>query len=109
MSNQHSHDQKRPSETGTETHPRHRERIVLRSYPKIVLLYPTLIAAILAAVGSSFAEDSFRWGLMFLLVLFLNLIVLAFDFPRTTSFTLTAVIVAIVCGSLWVNSRFFQF
>ncbi len=92
------------AKSGVDTS-RRREKIVLRSFPKIILLYPTLFAAILAAVGSTFADAvPVRWGLIFLITMFLNLVVLSFDFPRTTSFTLVAVIVAIVCGALWVNT-----
>ena len=99
--------------TSTEAAPRRRDRIILRSYPKIILLYPTLIAAILAALFSPSSEPAenggFRWGLTFLVIMCLNLIVLSFDFPRTTSFTLVSVIAAIVCGSLWVNSQYYHF
>ena len=101
MTNQSKHGDATPHTDSS----RRREKIVLRSYPKIILLYPTLIAAILAAVGSTFSDAlPVRWGLIFLITMFLNLIVLSFDFPRTTSFTLVAVIVAIVCGALWINT-----
>jgi hypothetical protein len=78
------------------------EKVVLRSYPKIVLLYPTFCAAVIAALGH-YTTLAFRWDLFFLIVLGLNLIVLSFDFPRTTSFTFGAVIIAIVFGALWLN------
>ncbi len=78
------------------------EKVVLRSYPKIVLLYPTFVAAVIAAMGH-YTSLSFRWDLFFLIVIGLNLIVLAFDFPRTTSFTFAAVIIAIILGALWLN------
>lgn len=97
------------STTGSEAATKRREKIFIRSYPKIVLLYPTMIAAILAAVGTSFGDAiPIRWTLMFLIVTCLNLIVLSFDFPRTTSFTLVAFIIAVICGSLWINS-FYEF
>ena len=90
---------------------RHRpETVLLRSYPKVVLLYPTWIAAILAAIFLSFLGDradeiarEYRIGSWFLVVVGLNLVVLSFDFPRTTSLTLVFCIVAVVFGALWLN------
>lgn len=82
-----------------------RDKVVLRSYPKIILLYPTVVAAVVSAIGTTFGDAiPIRWTLIFLVVMCLNLIVLSFDFPRTTSFTLFAVIFAVICGSLWINS-----
>src|SRR5215218_8907962 len=64
------------------------KRIFLVSYPKIVFLYPTLITALVAGVYMLFAhndmtrEDTRVVGLIFLMMLGVNMIVLAFDFPR---------------------------
>lgn len=72
-------------------------KIFLVPYPKIVFLYPTFLTALVAAIYMS----AFHWGLeapqdtgpivvaeIFLGVLAINLVILAFDFPRTTSLTL---------------------
>ena len=86
-------------------------KVTVRSYPKIVLMYPTLIAALAAGVLSNFwgetaeGEPISTWSLIFLMVCGLNLIVLSFDFPRTTSLTLVFLIIAIVCLGLWLNSQ----
>ncbi len=105
--------------------------IYLVSYPKIVFLYPTMIAALIAGIYMSFVPapepaappaaaaeqgrateapavasagepraDVYIVGSAFLLVFSLNLIVFAFDFPRTTSLTLFFFIAASVMGVL---------
>ncbi|MEX2286296.1 MAG: hypothetical protein WD648_04345 [Planctomycetaceae bacterium] len=77
------------------------KRIFLVSYPKIVFLYPTLIAALLAGIYMAIAgpdlerNDTRIVNLIFLMVLGLNLVVLSFDFPRTTSLTLFFALAAI--------------
>jgi hypothetical protein len=93
----------RPLSVSRSTRP---DRIVLRSYPKIILLYPTWIMAVVAAILTRLDGDSFpHLGLWFLVVMVLNLIVLSFEFPRTTSFTLVFLIIAVIFGSLWINAR----
>lgn len=76
--------------------------IILISYPKVVLLYPTFLGAILAGLlikvipeGSPLL-DSVGWS--FLWLFGLNLVVLAFDFPRTTSLTLFFLLMAAAFG-----------
>lgn len=108
--------------------------IFLVSYPKVIFLYPTMLAALLAGIYMAAAPvlrdgppvpaavaaeegaaaqpqaakieidqgrtDVHIVGAAFLLVVALNLIVFAFEFPRTTSLTLffgiTAVVLAIL-------------
>jgi hypothetical protein len=74
--------------------------IYLVSYPKIVMLYPTFLAAIVAGIVTSIIheENSSNVGLIFLGLFSINLVVLAFDFPRTTSLTMFFLITAIVLG-----------
>jgi hypothetical protein len=76
--------------------------IYLVSYPKIVLLYPTFIAALAAGFVGEFAAEG-SWlvqslGWIFLWVFATNIVVLAFDFPRTTSLTLFFLLVAAAFG-----------
>ncbi len=78
------------SATGNDPELRH---IFLVSYPKIVFLYPTFVMALIAAIymsftGSEQTPTAERVTLFFLAVFALNLVVLAFDFPRTTSLAL---------------------
>jgi hypothetical protein len=108
--------------------------IFLVSYPKVIFLYPTMLAALIAGIYMAAAPvlreeqppaavaaaeastpapgepakieadrgrtDVHIVGAAFLLVVALNLIVFAFEFPRTTSLTLffgiTAVVLAIL-------------
>ena len=86
---------KSPSEQGPE-------RIFLVSYPKIVFLYPTFLAALAAGIYMAAASPEGAWrhtvALIFLVIFSLNLIVLSFDFPRGTSLTLFFFCVAVGIG-----------
>lgn len=83
-----------------------KERIIIRTFPKIVFLYPTMILAFLCAIFmEAGVGEASNWGLAFLCVLTFNLIVLAFDFPRTASLTLVFSIAAIVLGVILINQR----
>jgi hypothetical protein len=76
--------------------------IYLISYPKIILLYPTffmaLIAAIITKVYSEESSAAIMAGWTFLWIFALNIVVLAFDFPRTTSLTLFFLLMAAGLG-----------
>lgn len=108
------------------------QSIILVPYPKIILLYPTFIMAIVAGCYMSFfapssdvaaspvaaaaaiepaegagaqstpglsqAKPGSSVALIFLAIFGLNLVVYAFDFPRTTSLTLFFLAVAIGLG-----------
>ncbi|QDT54066.1 hypothetical protein Pan44_20930 [Caulifigura coniformis] len=81
----------------------HEDRVILVPLPKIVFLWPTLVVAILAGIYMSFkhepgAEGPVIAAVAFLSMLALNLIVLSFDFPRTTSLTVFFIIVAVFLG-----------
>lgn len=101
-----------PSETSTSPPPAkssEQQSIVLVSFPKIVFLYPSFIASLVAAIYMSFQEPTLdpvkhqgavMTSFVFLLILAVNLVVLGFDFPRTTSITLFFVGAAIVLGLL---------
>jgi hypothetical protein len=83
------------------------KKIYLISYPKIVFLYPTFFAALIAGLliyfGGEVDVHHSRSGevatLIFLCVLTLNLCVVTFDFPRTTSLTLFFFIAMLVMGA----------
>jgi hypothetical protein len=83
------------------------ERIILISYPKIVFLYPVFVFSIVAGIWMSFLKpldaqqpnpQAVFLATLFLGLLAVNLVVLGFDFPRTTSLTLFFFIAAIVLG-----------
>jgi len=80
--------------------------IYLISYPKIVYLYPTFLAALVAGIfmaikGNPSGEASHATeivALIFLGITGINLVVIAFDFPRATSLTLFFLGAAIILG-----------
>jgi len=81
-------------------------RVILVSYPKIVFLYPIFLASIVAACCHAFFPATLdpAYGpaavvsTIFLILLAGNMMILAFDFPRTTSLTLFFFVVALVLG-----------
>jgi hypothetical protein len=77
--------------------------IYLVAYPKVVLLYPTFLAALAAGIymavtGGKNQSGAEVTGLIFLGVFALNLVVLSFDFPRTVSLTLFFLIFGVAMG-----------
>lgn len=80
--------------------------VLLVSYPKIVFLYPMFLASVVAAICMSFCDktlDPTNKAAAVIAVLFLgisavNLVILGFDFPRTTSLTLFFFAAALVMG-----------
>lgn len=87
------------------------QSVFLVSYPKIVFLYPTVIASVFGAIFMWFNNYDASMpqaaipGRIFLLVLMVNLVVISFDFPRTTSLTWFFAVVALMVG-LWTFFRF---
>jgi hypothetical protein len=82
------------------------ERIVIRTYPKVIFLYPTMIMAFICAIFVSADVGNVNaWGSAFLIVMGFNLCVLAFDFPRTASLTLVFSVVAIILAAVLINQR----
>jgi hypothetical protein len=80
------------------------ESVTLVSYPKIIFLWPSWLIALAAAIFLSVVGDEgnsvvvVTWT--FLIVLGINLVVLGFDFPRTTSLTLFFLNVAAVLAAV---------
>jgi len=87
------------------------ERIYLVPYPKIVFLYPAFVASLIAAIWLSFMSQpldetnatAVTISTLFLGILAVNLVILAFDFPRTTSLTLFFFFAAAVLGVVLVG------
>jgi uncharacterized membrane protein YeaQ/YmgE (transglycosylase-associated protein family) len=82
------------------------QRVLLVPYPKVVFLYPTFLAAVAAALcAGSFARPldpgnraAAVVATVFLGLMAVNLVILAFDFPRTTSLTLFFFVAAVIMG-----------
>lgn len=87
-------------------HKPHPKSIKLVPLPKIVFFYPTLFISAFAWIWMAFVADGLEArsaqviGVLFLSVFAINIVVLAFDFPRTTSLTWFAVIAAVVMGAV---------
>ncbi|MFG0333008.1 MAG: hypothetical protein ACF8TS_06550 [Maioricimonas sp. JB049] len=99
-----------PTERAAPT-PKQVDSVILRSYPKIVFLWPSFIVSLVAGIFMLFAGAAENTGTVvvswtFLIVLSVNLVVLSFDFPRATSLTLFFVCVAVVLGAVLVIINF---
>ncbi|MGZ0173482.1 MAG: hypothetical protein ACKVHE_28505 [Planctomycetales bacterium] len=96
-----------PTEALEDKLPPNAKAIYLVAYPKIVFLYPTFFMALLAGFVMMFSgnteAEAGRTGevvtLVFLGVLSLNLCVVTFDFPRTTSLTLFFFVAMLIMGA----------
>jgi hypothetical protein len=93
--------------SGPDTH----TRIYLVPHPKIVFLYPSLIVALIAGSYAYLTKNVEGRGehvlsLIFLVVLGINLSVIAFDFPRTTSLTVFFALLAIAIGAWFFFTEF---
>lgn len=87
----------------TATEPR---AVKIWSWPKVIFLYPTLGASLVAAIGSSvWAGGGSFWGLLFLGVFGLNLVVMAFDFPRTASLNLLLGAAVLLLAAILINQQ----
>lgn len=81
-------------------------RIILVPYPKIIFLYPVFLASIVIAIYLSLSKQPLdasnttaaAINAIFLAILAINVVVLAFDFPRTTSLTLFFFAAAVAMG-----------
>ena len=83
------------------------QTIIIRSWPKLIFLWPTAMLAFLVGIGTIYMpgwQDAM--GATFLICLALNMMVLCFDFPRSTSLTLFITIAAIVLGLVLLNQHF---
>jgi hypothetical protein len=84
------------------------EKIIIRTWPKLIFLWPTAALALLAGCLQSFGFAS-SWanllGTTFLLCFAFNLIVLAFDFPRSTSLTVFIAVVSVLLGVVLLNQQ----
>jgi hypothetical protein len=91
------------------------ESIIVRSYPKVIILYPTVLFALLFAVTQVLlptlgfdAEQAkpFRYlcGATFMAIFALNLFVMSFDFPRMAAITMVLAIFVIFLGLTLLNT-----
>jgi hypothetical protein len=75
----------------------HRDHIIVRPLPKFVLMYPTLLIALVSGLLLHWnMADPRLWTLIFLATFFLNSLVLTFDFDRVTSIAITLFVVVVL-------------
>lgn len=88
MAEESTEEDKKNPNPGANSNP-----VYLVSYPNIVFLYPTVIAALFGAIfmlwNGNQTDQAYALipARIFLVVLMVNLVVISFDFPRTTSLT----------------------
>ena len=81
--------------------------IVIRSWPKMFFLYPSVVVAICMAIAQASTEGLDKlWGGIFLVTWIINLMVLTFEFPRTTSLTAAVSIGFGILLVILLNQRF---
>ena len=63
--------------------------VKLRSFPKIIFLWPLLLTSAILWIIQAFAKEPLQWlGIFWLMVLFCNLFVIAFDFSSAKLYQL---------------------
>ena len=71
--------------------------IYLRSYPKVIFLYPLLIVSFVFWIAQYFIPYNVAWmGNVWLIVLFVNIFIMAFDFSSAKFFVLVMVVVVVL-------------
>lgn len=87
------------------------ERVVIRSYPKVVVYYPTMIVAFLCAIWTFLAQDSGDFnstpvipGRVFILVFFFNTLTIAFDFTRIVFIAMVLAFALLITGFFLMES-----
>jgi hypothetical protein len=84
-------------------------KIIVRRWPSLIFLWPAALAALAAGLALSFFPElaaSRTWGGIFLVVYALNLLVITFDFPRSTSLTLLFGGIALLWLLVELNRRY---
>ena len=86
------------------------DKVVLRAWPKMLFLWPSGLLALAAGVGTYMTADTTNlwefWGSLFLTIFALNLMIVTFEFPRSTSLTLVLACVALTWILVEINRRY---
>ncbi len=84
--------------------------VKIRSWPSMLFMWPSMLMSLMAGlVTYTLAETSSAhelWGSLYLIVFALNLIVVTFDSPRSTSLTLLFAAVALAWLFVELNRRY---
>src|SRR5438128_1337239 len=88
----------------------HDERVVIHPYPKIIFYFPTIVTAFICGILASIFPDDVKTleviAAVFMVVFFLNTIIVAFEFPRMTAVAFILLLVSITFGLLLLNQYF---
>ena len=77
--------------------PKYPSEIYLRSYPKVIFFWPLLLISFFWWIFQSFADDPIAWlGTAWMIVFFVNLFIIAFDFSSTKFFVMVLAIVIVL-------------
>lgn len=86
------------------------DKVVLRAWPKMLFLWPAALLALAAGIGTYMTMDTNNlwefWGSLFLTIFALNLMIVTFEFPRSTSLTLVLACVALAWILVEINRRY---
>lgn len=86
------------------------DKVVLRAWPKMLFIWPSAFIALAAGIGTYLTADTTNlwefWGSLFLTVFALNLMIVTFEFPRSTSLTLILACVALAWIFVELNRRY---
>ena len=73
------------------------DEVYIRSYPKVIFMYPLLITSFVLWLLQMLVPTPVAWyGNIWLIVFFINMFIVAFDFSSTKFFVLILVVVVVV-------------
>ena len=86
------------------------EQVVIRSWPKVIFLYPVMVSSLLCGVwqkmqGGINSDSADTAATIFLVVLCLNVLVISFEFSRFKTLAIMSLLVALFFLLLFLNTR----
>lgn len=89
------------------------DEVIVRPWPKVILLYPTALCSLLCGVIQAFYNPDAPetqgtmnvLGMVFFVVFALNLLVFSFEFTRLKSVTIGLAALAVVFLCLWLGEK----
>lgn len=85
-------------------------KVIVHPWPTMIFMWPSALMALVAGLMTygftpAYASDKF-WGGLFLTIFAINMLVVTFDFPRSTSLTLVLAGVALAWLFVELNRRY---
>jgi len=96
---------------GTATREKEIDEIIIRSWPKIIFLYPVMLAGFICGTiqslttGGIDSDFAYTAGMIFFVILCLNLLVFSFEFSRFKTLAIFGFFLALVFFLLYLNQR----